>query len=446
MFPPSRIIRVWIRRVSNLLLIAGGVGAAFATLFARQAGDWELARMAALLSLVCVILSGVFVLPSLVSAARRDGSLFDFAARPTMGGFVYLIVLFFVTYAAWSTGNNLLFLIFSVMLSALFVTLAAGRASLRDLAVGVRFPDHIFANEAVPVIVSLHNRKRWLPALSALVKARHRALQNKSDAKEANAGTLQVPLVYFVYLSPRTRVEQRGEIVFPRRGQTSIVNFDLVTRFPLNLFRLRRRFYARDINLIVFPKPQALSEELQLPPSAHGQIASLRRGAGHDLHSLRRYRPQDDLRHIDWKATARTRQLTVREWMAEMEPRVHIQLQTTIGQEPDAPERFERGVTLAASLVQHYTREGANVRLTIGDASGDYGMDRAHFYDCLRRLALVAPMQMVTPSNEDVFVSNAQGTASNSFHAGDDHTILITASAPDSIPADARHGLQIIHV
>ena len=115
MFPPWRIIRVWIRRVSNLLLIAGGVGAGFATLFARQAGDWELARMAALLSLVCVILSGVFVLPSLVSAARRDGSLFDFAARPTMGGFVYLIVLFFVTYAAWSTGNNLLFLIFSVM-------------------------------------------------------------------------------------------------------------------------------------------------------------------------------------------------------------------------------------------------------------------------------------------------------------------------------------------
>ncbi len=401
--------------------------------------------MAALVSLVCVVLSGVFVLPSLVSAARREGSLFDFVARPTTAGFVYLIVLFFVTYAAWSTGNNLLFLIFSVMLSALFVTLAAGRASLRDLAVGVRFPDHIFANEAAPVIVSLYNRKRRLPALSALVKARHRILQNKSDAKEANAATRQIPLVYFMYLSPRARVEQKGEIVFPQRGQTSIVNFDLVTRFPLNLFRLRRRFYARDINLIVYPKPQALSEELQLPPSAHGQIASLRRGTGHELHSLRRYRPQDDLRHIDWKATARTRQLTVREWMAEMEPRVHIQLQTMIGQEPDAPERFERGVTLAASLMQHYTREGANVRLTIGDTSGDYGMDKAHFYDCLRRLALVAPSQ-VTSSDEGVFVSTAQEVASNSFHAGDDYTILITATASDSTPADARHNLQIIHL
>jgi hypothetical protein len=29
----------------------------------------------------------------------------------------------------------------------------------------------------------------------------------------------------------------------------------------------------------------------------------LRRGAGHDLFSMRDYQPQDDLRHIDWKAT-----------------------------------------------------------------------------------------------------------------------------------------------
>ena len=43
---------------------------------------------------------------------------------------------------------------------------------------------------------------------------------------------------------------------------------------------------------------------------------SLRRGAGQDLLMLRDYQARDDLRHIDWKATARARRLTVREFAA----------------------------------------------------------------------------------------------------------------------------------
>ncbi|MBA2340331.1 MAG: DUF58 domain-containing protein [Pyrinomonadaceae bacterium] len=438
--------QVWIHRILSLLLLAGGVGAAFATVFARRAGDWETARKAALISLACVVLSGALVLPSLVRVARREGGLMDFPARPTIGGFIYLLVLFFVAYAAWTTGNNLLFLIFSVMLSALFVTWAAGRANLRDLMVGVRFSEQIFANEAAPVFVSLHNRKRWLPALSVLVKARHRrALRDRRDVKEMGAGLLQMPLVYFVYLSRRARSEQKTEIIFPQRGQVSILNFDLITHFPLNLFRLRRRFYARDMNLVVYPKPQPLDEELQLLPNAYGQLASMRRGAGHDLHSLRRYRPQDDLRHIDWKATARTRQLTVREWMAEMEPRVHIQLDTRIANEKDdAAARFEQVVTLAASLVERFISEGAKVRLTIGAGDGGgYGASEAHLYDCLHRLALVAP----APAEDDaekhdpMWQHTLRGTAATTT----DYTILLTA-APDASSSNLSHNVRVIRL
>ena len=71
-----------------------------------------------------------------------------------------------------------------------------------------------------------------------------------------------------------------------------------------------------------------ISDELHLLPMYAGRMPSLRRGAGHDLFSMRDYQPQDDLRHIDWKATARSRRLTVREFTSEDERRITIVLDT----------------------------------------------------------------------------------------------------------------------
>ena len=88
---------------------------------------------------------------------------------------------------------------------------------------------------------------------------------------------------------------------------------------------------------------------------------------------LRDYQPQDDLRHIDWKATARSRNLTVREFTAEDERRITIVLDTRDLTETDRNEflpRFEAGVVQAASLLKHFIDERAEVRLVLGDDPG----------------------------------------------------------------------------
>ena len=99
-----------------------------------------------------------------------------------------------------------------------------------------------------------------------------------------------------------------------------------------------------------------------------GRMASVRRGAGHDLFSLRDYQPQDDLRHIDWKATARSRRLTVREFTSEDERRVTIVLDTRLPLDSadDLKQRFERGVVQTASLLKHFIDERGEVRLVLG--------------------------------------------------------------------------------
>src|SRR4030095_13279857 len=99
-------------------------------------------------------------------------------------------------------------------------------------------------------------------------------------------------------------------------------------------------------------------------------------------------------RHIDWKATARSQNLTVREFTAEDERRITVALDTrdhSEGDEENFGERCEAGVVQAASLLKHFVDERAEVRLMLGDDRGRYGSGLKHLYDCLRRLALVSP-------------------------------------------------------
>jgi uncharacterized protein (DUF58 family) len=455
---------IWRWRGSALrtLIVLGGVATAFVTVWARRAGDWQTARAGAVASLIFVVLMVVFVVPPLSRSARVEAARLDLPFQVTAGGLIFVGLFLVVAFAAWNTGNNLLFLVFSVLASALFVAWTAARASLRDLVVSARFPDHIFAGEAAPVIVTLHNTKRLLPSFSILVEARSR----EDDVRKPRRFLRTKPryakrvLAYFMYVPRRARAEQRVEQTFAARGHVLITGFELSTRFPFGFFRLRRRLRARDVDLVIYPKPQPASDELHLLPMSAGQTASARRGAGHDLYSLRDYQPHDDVRHIDWKATARTSRLVVREFTAEGERRVHVLFDTRApvaakADEGDAqtgvtssggdfPARFERGVTLAASLVAHFVDERAEVRLTLGAEVGEYGTGREHLYASLRRLALVKPVADA-PADEPPtdFWERVVAPARN---ASPHYVILLTTAAPGSIPTHVWRNSHVIYL
>src|SRR5919112_5668054 len=387
------MLKGWRNTVLGTLVVLSGVSAAVITVVARRGGDWELTRLGAIASLLFALLIVIFVVPPLARSARAEATRLDLGIQLTAGGVVFVGIYAVVAFAAWNTGNNLLFLIFSVLTSTLFVAWSAGRSSLRDLAVSARFPDHIFAGDPAPVIVTVNNTKRVLPSFSFVVEARSRleAPQGKGLFRRRRPGERKRTLAYFMYVPRRATVEQRVEQTFERRGQVLVTGFEISTRFPFGFFRLRRRLRARDVEIVVYPKPEGLGDELHLLPIDAGQLEAQRRGAGHDLHSLREYQPHDDVRHIHWKATARHGRLVVREFTAEDERRVHVVLDTFVDEDPEALSRFERAVTQTASLVTHFVEERAEVRLSAGEGASRYGVGREHLYACLRRLALVEP-------------------------------------------------------
>jgi uncharacterized protein (DUF58 family) len=432
------------------LLVLAGLAAALVSVVARQTNDNRLTTAGALLSLIIAGLILVFIVPPLARSARLEMAGLDLPIEVTTGGAIFIGIVSIVGLAAWNTGNNLLFLVFALLTSTLFVGWVAARTSLRDLVVSARFPDHIFAGEPAPVIVTLRNTKRLMPSFSVLVEAR--GPTSATPAKRRRTKRKQHhkrPLAYFTYVPHASAAEQRVEQVFPERGYVFINGFELSTRFPFGFVRRRRRLKARNVDIVVYPKPEPIGDELHLLPMYAGRMASMRRGAGHDLFSLRDYQARDDLRHIDWKATARSRRLTVREFTSEDERRITVILDTRPVPDSESEsfkERFERGIIRAASHLKHFIDEGAEVRLILGTDVGPFGSGLEHLYQCLRRLALAGPLDASSDSELAPPVADSETNQRSRSVSGDDYSILLTTAAPGSIPARVWRSSYVIYL
>lgn len=445
---PSSLAK-WRNAILGTLLVLAGLGAALVTIVARQTDNYMLAAGAAILSLISAALMLIFIVPPLARSARLEVTRFDLPIEITSGGAIFLLILFVVGFAAWNTGNNLLFLVLSLLCSTLFVGGVAARASLLDLIVSARFPDHIFAGEAAPVIVTLRNAKRLLPSFSIFVEARGpKDPLTSGRPKRKRKHFAKRALAYFIYVPHNAAAEQRVDQLFTERGHVLITGFELSTRFPFGFFRFRRRLRARDVDIVVYPKPEPVGDDLHLLPAYAGRVPSMRRGIGQDLFSLRNYQPKDDLRHIDWKATARSRNLTVREFTAEDERRITIVLDTRAIPGSDADDfggRFERGVIQAASLLKHFIDERAEVRLMLGNDLGPYGGGLKHLYHCLRRLAVVSLQEQgegVTLSKSVIDPESVKD--GNVFD--EDYAIVLTTASPGSIPAQIWRASHVIYL
>src|SRR5919202_5223400 len=128
-------LKTWRNTILGALVVLSGVSAAVITVVARRSGDWELTRLGAVASILFAVLIVIFVVPPLARNARAEAARLDLAFQVTGGGIVFVCVYAVVAFAAWNTGNNLLFLVFAVLTSTLFVSLSAARASLRALVV-----------------------------------------------------------------------------------------------------------------------------------------------------------------------------------------------------------------------------------------------------------------------------------------------------------------------
>jgi uncharacterized protein (DUF58 family) len=411
-----------------------------------QSGDTDLASLGSKIALVLALGMVVYVLPRLARNVRLDGSRSELWFRLTTGGWLFCAILMVVAILALSTTNNLLYLVLAVLSSTLIVSVVASRLSLIAINVRLRFPDHIFADEPARLEVTLHNRKRILPSFSLAVSA-----SRQPDTHE-KAPVLD-RLAYFAVVPAGAHSRAQFDTRFPRRGVYPVRGFIISTRFPFG-FSERRRLIDASGEIIVYPRPHPLDDFYHLLPITQGQMESPARGSGSDLHAIRRYLRPDHPHHIDWKATAKTTQLMVREFSRDDDWRVTIALDTGSPALPagssgphdtgsEFEEKFERAVTLTASLITHFIAEGAEVRLLLGADDVGFGATQAHAYKLLGRLARLSLSENSAGTGTSEPVSLVQRMPA--LDADDQFKILITHAPRGTIPARVWRAAHVIY-
>jgi len=362
------------------------------------------------LSLALAAIGGVYIVPKLARRVRMELARLDISYAPTQETVFFVLLTVVVALSAFNTGNNLLYLIFAVLISVIVASGIVSESMLRGLTVGLRFPEHIYAEQVVVLDVSVANQKYLIPSMSLTVgvrlvqKAGPRPADRVSDTKrwwggkspvKANEANFNLDsLVHFVIVGPRTKVRQSIEYRFPARGQYEITGFTVTTKFPFGFLQKTRRFTASG-TIVVYPAVEAAVSVPKALSEALGARETNRCGLGTDLYAIREYRDGDRRRDIDWKATAKTRRLMVRDRMREDERRVTVRFDPRPGRDLSESElaAFETGVTQAASLLSKLVKSGVLVRLVTPETATEFGNTPRHLHDMLRVLAVIEPRQ-----------------------------------------------------
>lgn len=283
--------------------------------------------------------------------------------RPTRIGLAAGLVAVAIVGAAVNTGNNLLYLLSSLMLTALPVSAVLARRVLRQVRVGLLLPEETTAGDRAAAGLRVRAGQAGAAGLRLV----------PVDA-EAEAAT--VP-----WLEPGATAVRKLELETRRRGPLP-VRLRIECLFPWGL--LVGRVEGPSGELLVLPRPVAGAEAPRTLAAAVEGRESLRPGRSQDLLEIRDYRPGDDARAIDWKATARRERPMVRQGTQEQDSRVAIVVDPARpgGERAPADEAVELAISRAAGAVRELRGAGRQVRLVLPG-----GESRGAERDQLRALA-----------------------------------------------------------
>jgi uncharacterized protein (DUF58 family) len=432
----------WLRFLLAAVGLTLAFGAAIFSTAARDAGNVMATVVLATLALLLAAAVGLGIVPYLARrvGARRLREVLDFEV--TRAGVLYAVVVLLIGVAALNTGNNLLYIIVAAMLAAIAVSGVASSICLYKLELDLKIPDHIFAGTEIPATVSVCNPRTWVPSLSVSAVPIEKDKQRNRwrwvattfpipPWRPPERQWLQLPdrklrritvgepsgvfhqSAYFPLIPPKAQLLAEVKLTFRRRGRYQ-ERFSLSTRFPFAfLVKTRRVALARDV--LVYPELTNSEDVVELLPVLSGKLEAYLRGRGADLYRIREYLPEDSARHVDWKATAKSGSLKVREFAREDERRLRLVFDNPA---PGAlpPHAYERMVSLATSLAWRLTHEHVFLAFVSQEYEGTGDV-----------FGFLQSMATIVPKSGPSLLETLRGST--------DYSIVFTAEKRGTIPA-----------
>ncbi len=432
----------WLRFLAAGIGLALAFAAAIFSTASRDSGNLLATVILASIALLLATAVGLATVPFLARRVetRRVRDALDFEV--TRSGAIYVAVVLVIGIAALNTGNNLLYIIVATLLAAILVSGFASAVCLRGLQLDLKIPEHIFANVEVYSTIVVRNPSKWLPSLSIRAVPAETVKERKKWSwvatrfpvppwRPPERQWLQLPdrklrrvlvdsgsgvfhqSAYFPLLPPGTQLQAEIKLKFRRRGRYQ-ERFSLSTRFPFAfLTKTRRVALAREV--LIYPELTNSEEVVELLPVVSGKREAYQKGMGSDLYRIREYLPEDSARHVDWKATAKSGALKVREFAREDERRLRIVFDNPAPRQLSV-EKYEKLVSTAASAAWLMAEQGVFLSFVSQEYEGS-----GDVFGFLEHLATLQPK-----AGPSVIETLAGST---------DYSLVLTAQKRGSVPA-----------
>jgi uncharacterized protein (DUF58 family) len=223
-----------------------------------------------------------------------------------------------------------------------------------------------------------------------------------------------------------------------RRGDKKAAAVTVRSYGPLGLAARQGRLTAPWTVRVLppFHSRRHLPEKLTRLRQLDGQHRSLLRGQGSEFDSLREYVIGDDVRSIDWRATARRRDVMVRTWRPERDRRILIMLDTgrTSAARVAGVPRLDAAMDAALLLTALAARAGDRVDLLAFDRRV-----RARVVGAARSAVLSAVAYAMAVIEPELVETDAAALASAALTTVSHRSLIVLLT--DLNPAAIEEGL-----
>jgi uncharacterized protein (DUF58 family) len=237
---------------------------------------------------------------------------------------------------------------------------------------------------------------------------------------------------------PGQRRRVTTTLVPVRRGDRTAAHVTVRSVGPLRVAaRQRRHVVPWAVRVLPpFTSRRFLPEKLAKLRELDGSVTLNRRGQGTEFDSLREYVDGDDVRSIDWRATARRGDVVVRTWRPERDRRLVCVLdtgRTSAARVGDTP-RLDAALDACLLLAAVAAKAGDRVDLLAADAAVRASVEGATRNDVLPRL--VQAMATLEPA---LVESDAELVVAEVLRRERKRALIVLFTALDS--AAVEHGL-----
>ena len=278
-------------------------------------------------------------------------------------GKLYIGFTLFIGFAAVNTGNNMLYLLLSFLLSLMGISGFLSKYNFRGLTISFVPPDEVWCCRENTFKVLIENKKSFPSYLLKVIFGR-----------------------YSTKVVPSVGLTSEVDIKFlpERRGILKISSVSVESDFPFGLFTRIRKIPVKE-EIIIFPKP----EEVKFPPSRIGKGEAISSKLGGEeiggtlLEGIKQY-SGEPFSKIYWKSLAKYGELMAKEFVSEIQTRtVEIELETLPGRD------IEEKISQATYLILKARRHSYAVGLKYKNHYIPPSNSSTHYRELLKFLAML---------------------------------------------------------